>query len=75
MSLPLSGVLCVLQKVVGIEVNYTTELSLKDFYSPSGKMSRLPSYEFRPQQLEAALAVQGFLRDADAAVLALEAPS
>lgn len=74
-GLALERALCVLQKVVGIEVNYTTELSLKDFYSPSGKMSRLPSYEFRPQQLEAALAVQGFLRDADAAVLALEAPT
>ena len=75
MNAPLNGAPRVLQKVVGIEVNYTTELSLKDFYSPSGKMSRLPSYEFRPQQLEAALAVQGFLRDADAAVLALEAPT
>ena len=59
----------------GIEVNYTTELSLKDFYSPSGTLSRLPGYEFRPQQLEAALAVQDFLRDEAVRTFALEAPT
>ena len=43
--------------------NYITDSTLEKFYSPSGPLSRMPGYEFRPQQLELALAVQEFLRD------------
>ena len=54
--------------------NYTTEPTLEKFYSPSGPLSRLPGYEFRPQQLELALAVQAFLRDPAERTFAAEAP-
>ncbi len=54
--------------------NCTTKTTLKDFYSPSGPLSRLPGYEFRPQQLELALAVQAFLRDPAERTFAAEAP-
>ena len=37
-------------------------------------MSRLPGYEFRPQQLELALAVEAFLRDPQERTFAAEAP-
>ena len=78
---------CPLQDV---KVNYITELSLrnvkkvkntkklndlKTFYSPSGPMSSLPGYEFRPQQLEVALALQNFLRDPEQISFAVEAPT
>ncbi|MBR1672580.1 MAG: ATP-dependent DNA helicase [Fretibacterium sp.] len=49
-------------------------MPLKDFYSPSGPLARLPGYEFRPQQLEVALAVEKFLHGPGAA-LAVEAPT
>ena len=52
----------------------TKRLPLKDFYSPSGPLARLPGYEFRPQQLEVALAVESFLRGSGA-TLAVEAPT
>ena len=54
--------------------NYTTEPTLEKFYSSSGPLSRLPGYEFRPQQLELALAVQAFLRDPAERTFAAEAP-
>ena len=54
--------------------NDVTELTLNEFYSPSGPMSRLPGYEFRPQQLELALAVEAFLRDPQERTFAAEAP-
>ena len=63
------------KKFVQLEVNYITNLlPLKDFYSPSGPLSRLPGYEFRPQQLEVALTVENFLRGPGAS-LAVEAPT
>ena len=52
----------------------TKLLPLEKFYSLSGPLSRLPGYEFRPQQLEVALAVEKFLRDSSAS-LAIEAPT
>ncbi|MCR4818080.1 MAG: ATP-dependent DNA helicase [Fretibacterium sp.] len=56
-------------------MNAITELlPLEDFYAPSGPLSRLPGYEFRPQQLEVALAVEKFLRGPGAR-LAVEAPT
>ncbi|MCR4817673.1 MAG: ATP-dependent DNA helicase [Fretibacterium sp.] len=56
-------------------MNYITSfLPLKDFYAPSGPLSSLPGYEFRPQQLEVAQTVENFLRGPGAA-LAVEAPT
>lgn len=52
-----------------------TKISLEKFYSPSGPLAKLPGYEFRPQQLEAALAVESFLRSPDERAMALEAPT
>lgn len=54
--------------------NYITDSTLEKFYSPSGPLSRMPGYEFRPQQLELALAVQEFLRDPLERTFAAEAP-
>ena len=52
----------------------TERLPLEKFYSPSGPLSRLPGYEFRPQQLEVAQTVEKFLRGPGAS-LAVEAPT
>ena len=38
-------------------------------------MARLPGFEFRPQQLEMALALQKFLRDPEQTAFAVEAPT
>lgn len=50
-------------------------LSLKEIYSPSGPLSRLPGWEPRPQQIEVALAVEAFLRAPGSTTLAVEAPT
>lgn len=55
-------------------MNYTTGPTLQEFYSPSGPLSHLPGYEFRPQQLELALAVRAFLRSPLERTFAAEAP-
>ena len=63
------------QNFVRLEVKDITEhLPLKDFYSPTGPLSRLPGYEFRAQQLEVALTVEKFLRG-PGVTLAVEAPT
>jgi ATP-dependent DNA helicase DinG len=57
------------------EVNGTTGSSFSDFFTPSGLLARrLEGYEYRPQQLEFAKAVDEFLRDPRQSAMAAEAP-
>ncbi len=59
------------------EVNFITKPSLKSiekFYSPSGPMSSMNGYEFRPQQLALALAVRDFFADPAENIFVAEAP-
>ena len=55
-------------------ITITKRLPLEKFYSPSGPLARLPGYEFRPQQLEVALAVENFLCGSGT-TFAVEAPT
>jgi ATP-dependent DNA helicase DinG len=56
-------------------VNRITGRSFSDFFTPSGLLSRrLEGYEYRPQQLEFAQAVDDFLRDPTQSAMAAEAP-
>jgi ATP-dependent DNA helicase DinG len=56
-------------------VNCATKSSLTKFFAPDGALARrFDGYEYRPQQLEFALAVQDFLLASSGAVMAAEAP-
>ncbi|MDR3264842.1 MAG: ATP-dependent DNA helicase [Synergistaceae bacterium] len=56
-------------------MNWTTKNSLREFFTPDGVLARrLDGYEYRPQQLEFALAVQDFLLAPSGTVMAAEAP-
>ncbi|MDR2179891.1 MAG: ATP-dependent DNA helicase [Synergistaceae bacterium] len=58
-----------------LEVTCTTGSSFSDFFDPSGLLAgRLEGYEYRPQQLEFARAVDDFLRDPEQSTMAAEAP-